>query len=214
MRGFCVLLCLLCAPCIPGTPGQPALEGLWIFHGEWQFAPDEINEDGDIHKSATAAVMNFCPQGEFHVATGVIYQSTKSPEVVIGARDGLAIYAGRWTRDGASIHVEYRLVSAELQFRRMPGNVPLDDGVERRSSMEFREGLLRFPFITRTGKTRQMDFLPAARYEKRVLDDFVACRNIPFKKGSDWIGNQLRWVGGDPASHRRTIPGSPGARLR
>jgi hypothetical protein len=53
--------------------------GLWIYHDKWEYAPAELNEKGDIHKIASAAVVNFCPHGVFHMATGVIHQSTRVP---------------------------------------------------------------------------------------------------------------------------------------
>jgi hypothetical protein len=53
-----------------GEAPTPSIAGLWIHHGDWEFAPKEINEDGDIHKSANAAVVNFCPNGFVECSAG------------------------------------------------------------------------------------------------------------------------------------------------
>lgn len=155
------------------APSAPPA-GLWIHHDEWVVG---FRENGNIHKSAAAAVINLCPQGQFNMATGVIYQSTKSPYVMIGASDGLAIYTGRWTRDGSSIRVEYRVVSVEFEIPRK------GEERERRplltGTLSPVRDRLRFPFITRLGKIHAMDLIPAARYEKLVEPEFVECRNKP-----------------------------------
>jgi hypothetical protein len=168
-------LASMCSARADAPSAPPA--GLWIHHGEWAFAPKEFNENGDIHQNADAAVINLCPQGEFKMATGVIYQSTKSPYVMIGASDGLAIYSGRWTRDGSSIRVEYRVVSVEFEIPRK------GEERERRPLLTGTLGAvrdrLRFPFITRSGTIHTMDFIPAARYEKIVEPEFVQCRMKP-----------------------------------
>jgi hypothetical protein len=153
----------------------PSIAGLWIHHGDWEFAPKEINEDGDVHTSANAAVINFCPNGEFRMATGVIYQSTNSPGVAIGASDGLAIYSGRWSKEGDAARVEYRLVSAEI--RRIPDD--LNPSVVHAATLNLVDGLLYFPFTTRSNTPWPLEFLSAARYEKIVEDEFVECSAGP-----------------------------------
>jgi hypothetical protein len=149
----------------------PTAGGLWIHHDEWEFAPPEVNEDGDIRKSASAAVANFCADGRLRIVTGVIYQSLKSPEVVIGASDGLKIYAGLWAQDGAKVHAEYRLVDSEI------GGPGTDSQLEvaKVSEATLRGGRLSFPFRAVSGQFWNLKFVAAARYEKRVLDEFVEC---------------------------------------
>jgi hypothetical protein len=153
------------------TGGSPPLQGLWIQHDEWQYAPKEVNEDGDVHKFASAVVMNFCPNGVFHMATGIIYQSTKSPTVQIGASDGLAIYLGTWRETPPGIAVQYRLVDAEFADL-------LSDSIASASHAAqptWVNGRLVFPFTNVVGKVFALRLTPAARYEKRVVDEWVRC---------------------------------------
>ena len=168
---FLGLLVTLSCAAQAGAPAPP-IAGLWLHHEKWEFAPEEINENGNIHKSALAAVMNFCTDGEFRMATGRMYQSSKSTTVEIGASDGLAVYSGLWWMAGDAIRVEYRLVSAEI--RRVPDD--LHTGTVHVGMLNRVDGLLRFPFVTRSERTRDMDFMPAARYEKTVVDEFVSCK--------------------------------------
>lgn len=168
-RASALALLVMTAAISAESPAVP--EGLWIYHGEWEYAPKEINEDGDIHKVANAAIINLCPNGGFRLATGVIYQSTKSPGVQIGVSDGLAIYSGSWSRSSGGIRVEYRLVSAE--FRNT-----LDDAVaaaKRAAVLVPGDGKLTFPFTSISGKIYPLTFTPAASYEKEVGDEFVEC---------------------------------------
>lgn len=154
------------------TAAEDPVTGLWIHHEKWEIG---FEEKGEVHKSANAAVVNFCPGGVFRVATGVIYQSTRSPVVVIGASDGLALYSGRWWKSGETISVEYRLFDAEI--RMVPDDVKSPE--THIGKLTFAKGRLQFPFSTRFGKTWQMNLLPAARYEKKVDPDFVECPTKP-----------------------------------
>lgn len=165
-----VVLLIAAEAALAGDAPAP-VDGLWIHHADWQMAPAEINEDGNIHKFANAAVLNFCPNGAFRMATGVIYQSTKSPDVQIGASDGLAIYRGTWVQTANGIAVEYQLVSAEFADL-------LHDPVaaaKRTATVEMIGRKLGFPFTNIIGKVYPLSFIPAARYEKRVGDEFVEC---------------------------------------
>jgi hypothetical protein len=176
MRPRTALAALLAAFACVARADAPSVNGLWIHHGKWQFAHDEFNERGNIHKNADAAVMNFCPNGVFRLATGVIYQSTRSPRVVIGASDGLAIYSGKWWKDGDTVRVEYRLFSAEFELHR-PGERearPLLNG-----SPSFVGRRLQFVLTTRQGSTWKMEFQRASDYEKLVENDFVECSVKP-----------------------------------
>ena len=150
-----------------------SIGGLWIHHDGWQLGP--ANEDGDVHKWANAAIMNFCPRGEFRISTGVVYQDSKSPGVQIGASDGLAIYRGRWRLDAGKILVEYKLTDAE--FRDL-----LADPVASAShstELRFAADRLEFPFTNTRGKTWPMIFTHSTRYEKFLGDEFVTCRAKP-----------------------------------
>ena len=149
----------------------PCIEGLWIQHDEWRYAPKDISEDGDVRKNADAAVMNFCAGGEFRLATGVIYQSKKSPVVMIGASDGLAIYRGTWRQAARRVSLTYRLVDAEF------ADLMSDPVASAPQSAEFDTNAERidFPFTSVFGKPSRLRFTPAARYEKRVLDEWVKC---------------------------------------
>ena len=170
--GFASLL--IAASALAADPA-PLVDGLWIHHEDWEYAPADLHEKGDIYKYASAAVVNFCARGQFRMATGVITQSTKSPVVVIGASDGLAIYAGRWRKDGDRISVEYRLVSAEIM--RIPDD--LKSPKTHVSELTLVKGRLRFPFITRGERVWEMILRPAARYEKQVDPDFAECPPKP-----------------------------------
>lgn len=154
---------------------ETSIKGLWIHHEKWDYAPKEINEGGDVHKSASAAIVNFCPRGVFRLATGVVYQSTKNAHAGIGSSDGLAIYSGTWSVMEDAIRVEYRLVSAEF------ANLRDDPEVRRTHVAELvrKKGRLRFDFATVFGKTWQLDLIPAARYEKKLEDWHVECPAKP-----------------------------------
>ena len=166
---------LLIAASALAADSAPLVSDLWIYHDVWEFAPRDMNEGSDIHKFASAAIVNFCPRGQFRVATGVIYQSTKSPAVGIGASDGLAIYSGRWQRVGDRISVEYWLVSAEIE------TIPDDLKTPKThvSELTLVKGRLRFPFTNRAGRTRELNLLPAVLYEKQVDPEFAECRTLP-----------------------------------
>jgi hypothetical protein len=147
------------------------IPGLWLHHDEWTVSRPAPDEQKNISKYASAAVLNFCTGGELRLATGVLYQSTNSSAVVIGASDGLAIYRGRWSRAGGRIHVEYQLVDAEFADL-------LQDRVatERHSAdLNLAKAGIAFRFINVSGEPWAMKFSPAATYEKKVLDDFVTC---------------------------------------
>lgn len=165
-----VILMLLVAASARGSDVQVP-EGLWIHHDAWQFAPAEINEDGDIHRYANAALVNFCPDGEFRLATGTIYVSTKSLIAGIGASDGLTIYRGIWWHDGDSLVAEYRLVSAEI--RRINGED--EKNILHQIEIHAAGTQFEFPFVTRTGETYPLKLMPAKGFEKELNDRFVEC---------------------------------------
>jgi len=165
-----VVALLLAAAVARAADPMPSVLGLWIHHDKWVL-DGPADKDGDIHKVASAAVVNFCPRGIFRMATGVIYQSTRSPEVVIGASDGLAIYSGRWSAVGDTIRVEYHLADAEIP--RVPDD--LKNPETRVAELTFAKGRLHFPFITRSATVWQMSLLPSERYEKKVDPDFAEC---------------------------------------
>jgi hypothetical protein len=188
-----------------GAGEAPRMAGLWIQHDAWKYWPQEDDEDGDVHKSATAAVMNFCADGAFGLATGVIYQSKKSPSVQIGASDGLAIYRGTWTTSAGRVSVNYRLVDAEF------ADLMTDPVASAPHSAEFAVAAekIAFPFTNVGGKKFVLTFTNAARYGKQVLDEWVGCEPrkppppppAPRRSGGD-RGNR-------PQSRRRSSVTSP-----
>lgn len=159
------------APTMSSAAEPGYIPGLWLHHDQWRVMPRTSDDPGNTFKNANAAVLNFCPGGELRLATGVMYQSTKSREVVIGASDGLAVYRGRWSRVDGVIRVEYQLVDAEFV------DLLRDPVATKRHSADLgpAQSRIRFEFINIFGKPWTLKFSPAALYEKKVLDDFVTC---------------------------------------
>jgi hypothetical protein len=187
MRRLAVLTAMMLSAAANAGP-QP-LQGLWIHRDEWQYAPQELNEDGDIHKAANAAVLNFCRKGVFRMATGVIYQSSKSPSVQIGVSDGLAIYLGTWAETPDGITVRYQLIDAEFH------NL-IDDPVAsapHTAQPTWEGGRLVFPFTNSAGKVFPLPLTSAARYEKSVIDKWVECERKAIPPPP-----KPRRAGGDP----------------
>jgi hypothetical protein len=150
---------------------SPALLGLWIHHEDWNFAPAEIQEDNPGAKWANAAMVNFCPDGVFRLATGVVNQSDGNRSTGLGASDGLAIYHGRWRIQHDVIMVEYQLTSAE--FRELTQD-PVASG---KNTGEFRRDgrQLEFLFTTADGRRWPLKFTAAQNYEKELENWFVEC---------------------------------------
>lgn len=159
------------APTMSFAATPDFIPGLWLQHGEWTLRRGDPDDPDNVFKYADAAVLNFCPDGELRLATGVLNQSTRSSMVVIGASDGLAIYRGRWSRVNGVIRVEYQLVDAEF------GDLLRDRVATQRHSTDL--GLTRsritLRFIGVSGTPSTLVFSPAASYEKTVGDDFVTC---------------------------------------
>jgi hypothetical protein len=169
LPALCALVALVPTALSAGEPDY--IPGLWIHHDEWTMERALPDEQGNIRKHAGAAVLNFCPGGELRLATGVIYQSTKSPAVVIGASDGLAIYRGKWARVNGVVRVEYQLVDAEF------ADLLSDRVATERHSTELKPAKsgIAFSFVGVSGESSTLNLSPAARYGKKVLDDFVTC---------------------------------------
>jgi hypothetical protein len=170
----CALLALVAPASMAADPPAKIL-GLWLHHDAWELAPASVRETNPGSKSASAAMINFCPRGELRLATGVVYQSDGSDGVGIGASDGLAIYRGRWSLKGDVIVVEYRLVSAEF------GNLSNDPVASAKRNGELRPKgrKLDFPFTTIRGKTWPLELTAARDYGKQLEDWHVECPPTP-----------------------------------
>ncbi len=107
--GLFTVVCLAVAS-LGATP-EPELLGIWAWNAKWEVAHKEL-ELGYAMATAPALIANFCPNGEFRMATGIFYRTDDSIE--LGSSDGIETYRGTWIRTQDEFVVRYRLASAEL----------------------------------------------------------------------------------------------------
>lgn len=144
--------------------------GLWVWHEEWVSAPEEIVEEFGPQWNASGALVRFCPDGRFRMATGILYRAGGT--YGLGASDGLTLYDGRWLAVENGVEVRYKLTEAEIQFR----------GYEQARAREIVERLaiggstLRFTYHRPPDDRRfELLFESAATAPERTTARFVEC---------------------------------------
>ena len=105
---------LVLLSCSRAGRSAPSPVGLWVWHEAWRSAPAEIVEDSGPEWNASGALIRFCPDGEFRLATGELYRSRR--QITLGSSDGLTIYEGRWISGERGVEIRYKLTDAEIWF--------------------------------------------------------------------------------------------------
>lgn len=159
------------------TASERDVAGVWAWHDAWQDAPPEIRSEPGQRLAATASalIVNFCPDGEFRMATGVFWRYDAG--ISLGSSDGIAVYRGSWSRRGEALVVSYRLVSAELAADREGFNAESQIDVAIEPAMI--EGLLAFPhrwwWAAKSPVTTVYALRPQRAFTPGVQDTFVQC---------------------------------------
>lgn len=155
-----------------GSPdvSWPSPVGLWVWHEEWESAPPEIVEESGPQWTAPGALIRFCPDGRFRVATGYLYRG--SGVIVLGSSDGLTLYEGRWRSGGNGVEVQYQLTDAEIRFTGYE-----QARAKRLVDRPIVEGnSLRFTYHRPHDDRRfEMQFEAAVAMPERVAPRFIEC---------------------------------------
>lgn len=162
--------------CATVPPGESP-RGLWVHARQWeQVPPEAANDDGSIPQYAYAMVANFCPDGQLHIWSGVLYSTSLSEDAKPGVSDGITLYSGSWRDEGKQVLIEYRLRSAEI--RRVPtGERPIDEHRTISTEVRLVGGRMEFPFESRFGDRANLTFIPASAFDRGLDADepFIRC---------------------------------------
>jgi len=142
----------------------PRLERLWVWHEAWEKPPDV-----ELSSTAPGIVLQLCSDGAFKMASGVLYRNRAG--ISLGSSDGLRLYKGRWSQNGSTVTLRYRLVEAEIRFTGYEEVLKKEIVVTTR----LEERVLRFPFqAPEGGKVFNLRFSPAEK-SVHLSDRFVEC---------------------------------------
>jgi hypothetical protein len=143
---------------------------MWAWHEAWESAPPEIVKETGPQWTAPGIAINFCPDGRFRMASGVFYRG--SNRITLGSSDGLSLYEGTWSRDGAGVAVRYRLTEVEIQFTGVEKAMMreyVDHPVLQRNAMSFTY------HQPASGREFPLKFVRAETLPEKLGERFVEC---------------------------------------
>jgi hypothetical protein len=167
MRAFVFLFCAsTITPCL----GQEVpMQQLWLSYEAWPAKPTGEDEPW----TTEGVVVAFCPDGQFHMASGLLYRSRGG--AVLGSSDGIATFRGKWSGTLTDLTVSYVLASAEIA----PVGVKLSDLKPRtiKPTVVSAEMLL-FDYQPWPDELpRQLTLVSAATLDFSLSDRMVACED-------------------------------------
>ena len=152
----------------PADADGPRVEGVWVYLEGWHEPPAEVPGAAPW---SPALIANFCPGGEFVLASGAMYKGRS--DMALGADDGLRIYRGVWKESEAGIEVRYRLVDYEIQPAGDPELLKKEaTGLARRDGEDL---IIPVVVFDKELRYKSMTFVDASRISPPVVPRFAKC---------------------------------------
>jgi|SRR5215831_16925683 len=114
--------------------------GAWLETPlKWTKVPAELQRK---ERYAQAAVLYFGSDHSFAMVYGTILKGSRWESLSRG--DGQVVYLGKWNQEGATLHVEYRLVSRTVrkEGEMLPGPIQTEEAAIKNDALSF--GKMRF----------------------------------------------------------------------